>query len=94
MGTFKKNGTDPTLDRKAVMPGLPGGPAWSSFVSRAAKVVEEFVESALGMSRAPAQPEEHLRYRKSRGRKQRPKRRPNRLLISKRVRAKHRKAAR
>lgn len=90
---FKRDGTDPELSRGVILPGLPGGPSWPAYVVSRAREAEEFVRSALGMTKAPEQPEDHLRYRKQRKPAQRPARRSNMLHISRRVRRKHRRAA-
>lgn len=89
---FKKDGADPELGRVSLLPGLPGGPSWAAQVAVYARQAQEFVSAALGMTRAPEQPEEHLRYRKQRRPAQRPKRRRNMLHVSRRVRRKHRRA--
>lgn len=90
--TFKKNGTDPTLSRVAILPGLPGGPSFPSWLAHAARVVQDFVQAATAPSSATFY--DGFRYRRSGRSKNRAERqrRRNMLHVSRRVRHKHRLA--
>lgn len=79
--TFKKDGSDPVTARPNVI--SMGGLQW----------VVNAAMNALGFGLAATnQPEDQFRYRRSRGQPARHKHRRNMNLVSKRVRAKHRRA--
>lgn len=87
--TFKKNGTDPITARPNIV--SMGGLSW---VINSAFEAMGFDLSAL-LGRREQTFYDGFRYRRSgrgRGKVTRAKRRPNMLIISKRVRRKHRRA--
>lgn len=84
---FKKDGSDPTIDK-----GEQGRFAWSGGFNFGPTLMS--VLGTLFPGTANDQPEDHLRYRRGgSGRKHIYRKRPNRLIISKRVRRKHRRRA-
>ncbi len=83
--TFKKDGTDPSIPKQE-----QGRFAWSGGFSFGPLLAAMLGLPAPGQSNA--QPEDHLRYRKSRRPERSRKLRPNMKLVSKRVRRKHRRA--
>lgn len=94
--TFKKNGTDPGFAMPppaAMLPGLPGGPSWIITLGHAA---QEFVQSLIEPDRPATFYDgwRDVRSGRGKGRQAKPRRRPNMLLVSKRVRRKHRRAKR